>query len=202
MTSRRPQPTRPDGDGLGSVFKGIGDFLNLIEGLAEQGERQVSREREFTSPGGARGVYGFSVRMGLGGAPTVESFGNVRATTEGPVLSETREPLVDIFDEGDEIVIVAEVPGVQEKDISLDLEGDVLALSATGPKRKYEKEILLPAAVDPAGRKQSYQNGYLELRFNKTHVNKTTAKKTTANKATAGKATVRKATAKKTNGKG
>ena len=38
----------------------------------------------------------------------------------------------------------------RKTDIHLDVNGDVLALSATGPKRKYEKEILLPAAVDQA----------------------------------------------------
>ena len=105
--------------------------------------------------------------MGIGGTPTVERFGNVQDTTEGPVVSDTREPFVDIFDEGDEVVVVAEVPGVQEEDIHLDVNGDVLALSATGPKRKYEKEILLPAAVDPAKQRRSYQNGYLELRLTK-----------------------------------
>ncbi len=164
------RPTRPGGDGLGGIFRGLGDLLSLAERLAEQGEREVTQEREFSSPGGMRGVYGFSVRMGTGGAPTVERFGNVRATNEGPVVSDTREPLIDVFDEGDEVVVVAEVPGVQEKDIQLELEGDVLALSATGPKRKYEKEVLLPAAVEPSSRRQSYQNGYLELRFRKTNV--------------------------------
>lgn len=170
MASTGQRPTRPGGEGLGGLFKGLGDLLNLAERLAEQGEREVSGEREFSSPDGMRGVYGFSVRMGVGGAPTVERFGNVRTTSEGPVVSDTREPLVDVFDEGDEIVVVAEVPGVQEENIHLDLVGDVLALSATGPKRKYEKEVLLPAAVDPASRRQSYQNGYLELRFQKTNV--------------------------------
>jgi HSP20 family protein len=159
---------RADGGGLGGLFKGLGDFLNLVERLAEQGEHHVSQEREFTSPGGARGVYGFSVRLGVGGTPAVEHFGNVRATSEGPVVSETREPLVDIFDEGGEVVVVAEVPGVQEKDIHTELTGDVLVLSAAGPKRKYHKEILLPAAVDQAAHQQQFQNGYLELRFNKS----------------------------------
>lgn len=169
MTSSGGRSTRREGEGLGGVLRGLGDLLNLAERLAEQGEREVSQEREFSSPGGARGVYGFSVRMGMGGAPTVERFGNVRATSEGPVVSDTREPLIDVFDEGDEVVVVAEVPGVQEKDVHLDLDGDMLALSATGPKRKYEKEVLLPASVDPATRRQSYQNGYLELRFKKTN---------------------------------
>ena len=170
MTSSGKRPTRPEGDGLGGLLRGLGDLLNLAERLAEQGEHEVSKEGEFSSPGGARGVYGFSVRTGLGGAPTVERFGNVRATSEGPVVSDTREPLVDVFDEGGEVVVVAEVPGVQEKDIHVELDGDVLALTATGPKRKYEKEVLLPAAVDPEARRQSYQNGYLELRFKKTNV--------------------------------
>ena len=168
MTSGGTNPRRPGGDGVGGLLRGLGDLITLAERLAEQGEQATTGEREFTSPGGLRGVYGFSVRTGIGGTPTVERFGNVRDTTEGPVVSDTREPLVDVFDEGEVIVVVAEVPGVQEKDIHLEVNGDVLALSATGPKRKYEKEILLPAAVDPEGYKRSYQNGYLELRFTKT----------------------------------
>jgi HSP20 family protein len=170
MASGRQPRTSTDGEGLGNLLRGFGDFLNLVERLAEQGEREVNQQREFTSPGGLRGVYGFSVRMGVGGAPAVERFGNVRATSEGPVVSDTREPFVDVFDEGGEVVVVAELPGVQEKDINIELDGDVLGLSAVGPKRKYEKEVLLPAAVDPAARQQSYQNGYLELRFKKTNV--------------------------------
>ena len=164
----RQAAARTEGEGLGGLLKGLGDFLNLVERLGEQGEQHVSQEQEFTSSGGARGVYGFSVRLGVGGAPAVERFGNVRATNEGPVVSETREPFVDVFDEGGEVVVVAEVPGVREQDIHTELTGDVLALSATGDKRKYQKEILLPAAVDQVVHQQSYQNGYLELRFKKS----------------------------------
>lgn len=168
MTSNRQPAGHSENEGLGGILKGLGDFVNLFERLAEQGENGLNQQQEFTSPGGVRGVYGFSVRLGSGDTPTVEHFGNVRVTSEGPVVSDAREPLIDIFDEGDEVVVVAEVPGVQESDIHLELTGDVLVLSATGPKRKYEKEILLPAAVDPATRQQSYQNGYLELRFKKS----------------------------------
>ena len=176
MASGGTRPKRPGGDGIGGLLSGLGDLINLAERLAEQGEQTTTQEREFTSPSGLSGVYGFSVRTGMGGTPTVERFGNVRGTSEGPVVSDTREPLVDVFDEAEEIVVVAEVPGVKETDIHLDVNGDVLALSATGPKRKYEKEILLPAAVDQAKMRQSYQNGYLELRFAKTPKTAKTAK--------------------------
>lgn len=166
MAADRQRAGNSGGDGLAGLLKGLGDLVGLAERLAEQGER--TGEREFTTASGARGVYGFSVRMGGGGAPKVERFGNVHETSEGPVVSDTREPIIDVFDEGDEIVVVAEVPGVREEDISAELKGDVLVLSAAGPKRKYEKEILLPAPAEPGAPRQSYQNGYLELRFKKT----------------------------------
>ena len=97
MTSGKTHPKRPAGEGLGGLLSGLGDLINLAERLAEQGEHATTGEREFTSPGGSRGVYGFSVRTGIGGTPTVERFGNVRDTTEGPVVSDTREPLRATF---------------------------------------------------------------------------------------------------------
>src|SRR5262245_42766710 len=53
---------------------------------------------------GARGVYGFSIRTGRGGqgADRIERFGNSHATTEGVVVDDVHEPLVDVFDEGSE----------------------------------------------------------------------------------------------------
>jgi HSP20 family protein len=152
---------------LGGFLKGLGDLLDIVQQLSEEGEGEVSRVRELSSPSGARGMYGFSVRLGIGATPTVERFGNVRVTSQGPVVSEVREPIVDVFDEGDEIVVIAEVPGVEESGIHTELAGDVLSLSATGPKRKYQKETLLPAEVYPASKRLSYLNGYLELRFKK-----------------------------------
>lgn len=168
MAADRQGTRSTGGDGLAGILKGLGDLVSLAERLAEHGEQGTSQEREFTTSSGGRGVYGFSVRMGSGGGPKVERFGNVRETSEGPVVSDTREPLIDVFDEGDEIVVVAEVPGVREEDIHVDVNGDVLVLTATGPKRKYEKEILLPAPAEAGAPKKSYQNGYLELRFKKT----------------------------------
>ncbi len=77
---------------------------------------------------------------------------------------QVREPLVDVFDEGEQIVVVAELPGVQMADIRIQINTDVLALETTG-ERRYEKEILLPAAVDPTTIQQTYRNGILELRL-------------------------------------
>ncbi|MBI4493349.1 MAG: Hsp20 family protein [Chloroflexi bacterium] len=153
--------------GFGELFKGLGSFLDLLGQMAEEGKSEVSRSGEVHGPSGVRGVYGFSVKMGLGGAPTVERFGNIRSTERGPEVSEVREPLADVFDEGDHVLVVAELPGVVADAIKVEVKDDILSLSAEGRNRKYAKEILLPALVDPSSLRHSYQNGMLEVRLDK-----------------------------------
>jgi HSP20 family protein len=156
--------------GIGGLFKGLGDFLDVLSNLAEQaGESEVHRTGEVKIEGlgdKAKAVYGFSVRSGLGGTPKVESFGNIKASKEGPVVDDVREPLVDTFDEDAEIVIVAELPGVAEGEISVTVQDDILSIQTTGAY-KYAKEILLSSAVDPGTLSKSYKNGILELRLKK-----------------------------------
>jgi len=155
--------------GFGGLFKGLGDFVDLLSEMVEKGEEQVTRTGEFKVKGlgdKARGVYGFSVHTGIGGIPRVERFGNIRTTEEGPEVAEVREPLVDVFDEAQEIVVAAELPGVGEEEIHVDIQDDVLSLETTG-EHKYAKEILLSAPVDAANMQKSYKNGILELRLKK-----------------------------------
>jgi HSP20 family protein len=156
--------------GFGGLFKGLGNFLDLVSEMAEEeDEQEVTRKGEFRVKGlgeKARGVYGFTIRTGIGGMPKVEPFGNIRSTEEGPVVAEVREPLVDVFDEGEEIVVAAELPGVSQQDIRVEVQDDIVSLETTGA-RKYAKEILLPESVQAATLRKSYNNGILELRLKK-----------------------------------
>ncbi len=156
--------------GFGELFKGIGNFVDLLAEMSEQGESEVKRTGEIKFKGSdkLRGVYGFTIRTGIGGLPQVEHFGNIRESDEGPVVVETREPLVDIFDEGDSILVVVELPGVSEGEIQVESKDDILTLTTTG-ERKYAKEVLLPSRVDSATLKKSYKNAILEVRFTKAH---------------------------------
>lgn len=150
------------------MFKGIGNLLDLVSRMGEEGREQRSRTGTFETPGGdARGVYGFSVRLGLGGTPVVEEFGNIRETGTGPVVGEAREPLVDTMDEGDTLVVIAEMPGVEEGDISVDADGDRVEIRAATGQRKYEKGVDLPARVSGDQVESRYKNGILEVRLKK-----------------------------------
>jgi HSP20 family protein len=150
-----------------SIFQGIGNVIDLVSKLEEEAKGEVKHEREFTTSSGHRAVYGLSVRTGIGGMPTVESFGNIKKTAKGPVVEEERQPLVDIFDEKDHILIIVELPGVEEERISTNVKGDILTLSATGGDRKYYTEVVLPKDADASTLKRKYTNGVLEIRMSK-----------------------------------
>ena len=151
--------------GLGGLFTGLGNFLDLVSQLAETGE-EIRRQGEVRDPSGqVRGVYGFSVRMGMGGQPVIEHFGNIRESRKGPVVAEVREPLVDVLEEEGYIRVIAELPGVEEKSVHLGVKGDILEISAEGKDRKYHKEVLLPTVVEAAPRETSYRNGILEVKL-------------------------------------
>ena len=154
--------------GFGGLFKGIGNLLDLVSKMAAEGKPETTGAGEIEGLGGAlKGVYGFSVRMGLGGSPVIEEFGNIRETEAGPVVAGAREPLVDVLDEGDRVLVVVELPGVEEKDIQLRVAGDILEVSAAGRDRKYHKEVLLSALVDAGSLESAYRNGILEVRLAK-----------------------------------
>ena len=87
-----------------------------------------------------------------------------------PEKEGVREPLVDISEREDHLYITAELPGVEEKDIKLNVTDDKVTISADTPNRKYHTEITLPTKVAPSPIEQSYKNGVLEVKFRKKSV--------------------------------
>ena len=149
---------------FGGLFKGLGNLIDLASKLNEEG---VERSGEIGGlPNRAKGVYGFSIKT-MAGKPVVESFGNIRETARGPIVEEVREPMIDVFDEEDHILVIAELPGVSENEIKIEVAGDILNLTASDKDRKYAKEILLPGKVNPDSVKTSYNNGILEITLEK-----------------------------------
>ena len=117
---------------LGGLFKGIEKLVDLAADLEEAGG-EIKKEGEIDLSHlkeGMKGVFGFSIKTMAGGKPIVEPFGNIKKTPKGPKVEEEREPMVDVFDEKEEVVVIAEIPGISEEGISLDLKGDILEINA------------------------------------------------------------------------
>ena len=154
---------------FGGLFDGIEKLVDLAADLKEaggeikkEGEIDLSQLKE-----GMKGIFGFSIKTAVGGKPIVEPFGNIRKTPKGPTVDEEREPITDVFDEKEEVRIYAEMPGVNEEEIKINLSDDILDISAKNQDRKYHKEILLPSKVKAETLTSNYKNGIFEVRIKK-----------------------------------
>jgi len=146
------------------------DIFEEFDRIGEMMEEMMRRAFEPQTRG-ARNygpyVYGFSMSVGPDGKPVIREFGNVQKGRFRPQVREEREPLVDIMEEEKDVVIVAELPGVEKEDINLHTTEDCLTIFVDTPQRKYHKELTLPARVDPNSARASYKNGVLEVRLGK-----------------------------------
>ena len=93
-------------------------------------------------------------------------------------------PVVDMYETNDGFVLNFELPGVQEKDISLSITGDVLTVK--GERRldqelngdsylhtervygKFERSVRLPMPVQAERVRATYRDGVLEVSLPKT----------------------------------
>lgn len=98
------------------------------------------------------------------------------------LLEET--PTLDVYQEADAVVVKAEVPGMEKKDLEVSIDGDMLTVR--GEKKKEEdvhegdytyrersygflsRSVRLPTDVDAAKAKATFKNGVLTMRLPKS----------------------------------
>lgn len=153
--------------GVGGLFSGLAELVGKLSELAETGQ-ELRRTGELHGTGKElKGIYGFTVKVGLGDkAPRVEPFGNIRKDkqTGEAVVHEIREPAVDMFEEADHLLIVAEMPGISAEDVQLEFQDDLLTIAAARGEKKYRKEVLLPGAYPKEKVRLSCNNGVVEIK--------------------------------------
>ncbi|MFQ5762315.1 MAG: archaeal heat shock protein Hsp20 [Candidatus Bathyarchaeia archaeon] len=148
----------------------------LIKDMDKRVPKDYVRERKLPDGSTIREigpiVYGYSMTVGPEGKPEIREFGNIKPRMGGPGLglrgptidiTEAREPLVDVVSTDGEVKIVAELPGVEKRDIKLHATEATLTISVDKPGRRYRKELQLPEEVDVANAKSTYNNGVLEV---------------------------------------
>ena len=154
--------------GLGGMLKGLGDLVEKLHELAESGQ-ELEKTGEIRGAGQQlKGIYGFTVKVGLGQeGPRIEPFGNIGrdAKSGRTVVQEVREPVVDVFEEEEHVLVVAEMPGISQPDVRTELQDDVLTITAERGDKKYRKEVLLPASFAPEKMQVSCNNGVLEIKL-------------------------------------
>lgn len=114
-----------------------------------------------------------------------------------PEFRELREftPSVDIFEDGNDVVVKAEIPGMSKDEIDVTITDDVITIS--GEKKSEEKiekkdyfrlershgsffrSLTLPAEIQIDNAKAAFKDGVLEVRIPKTEAAKQKGKKIT-----------------------
>jgi len=74
---------------------------------------------------------------------------------------------LDVYEADDSLRVVADIPGVDKQDIDLRCDGEELTLDAAGDAREYHERVRLPARVDEHSASASYNNGILEVTFDR-----------------------------------
>ena len=108
--------------------------------------RQLERFMEDVMEGG--GFQGQAGPGGMGGG--------------APAGTDTH---VDIHEYDDHVTVIADLPGVAKADIDVSSNGSVLSIEAESGDRRYDERIQLPGTVDETTGRAKYNNGVLEVRF-------------------------------------
>ncbi|MDH5376529.1 MAG: Hsp20/alpha crystallin family protein [Candidatus Bathyarchaeota archaeon] len=87
-------------------------------------------------------------------------------TDRGRIWKEL-EPLIDVLEEKDEIIVVAGFAGFRRENLKIHVQDQRLTLSAEALDRKYHKSLNLPKRVIPDATRTTYKNGVLEIRLKK-----------------------------------
>jgi HSP20 family protein len=151
-------------------FMGEDEFEKIFEEVEKMFESSNFKDMiEEMLRGGAsnkRFVHGFSLNIGPDGKPRMQEFGNkpLKSAEGEPVISEEREPLTDIIEGDEDVAVTVEIPGVERKDIDLNVTNDnTLEIKVDTADRKYHKRLDLPCDVLPKTTKATYKNGVLDV---------------------------------------
>ena len=137
-------------------------------GLSSMSDWPERRRLPFDFEVRISGLFGgepFSFRITPEGIETRGLTGLRR--TARPTMAKEREPLVEVIEEKEYVVVTAEMPGVPKEAIKVKATETSLTISAESEGRSYYKEVSLPAKVDPKASKATYNNGILEVRLRK-----------------------------------
>ncbi|MBI2866088.1 MAG: Hsp20 family protein [Chloroflexi bacterium] len=163
---------------IGGVLDILGLRIDLGELLASPeslGKRLSELQEKLRAVAGDQAVVSGHVRTrGPWGSRefhlgTLGKTGPEASRTQSP--EEDTEPPLDIIHEPEQVVVVADVPGVGLQDMEVKLQGQVLSIATRGSaRRNYRKTLTLEGDLDPDSMSLNCRNGVLEVRIGKRKV--------------------------------
>jgi HSP20 family molecular chaperone IbpA len=78
-----------------------------------------------------------------------------------------KKHLVDVFEEEDNIVVLAELLGVDEKDVRIKADGSTLTITTENTAKKYLETVKLPAYIKRDTARVTFKNNILQVKLKK-----------------------------------
>ena len=159
--------------GLEGLFRGLAGILQMANDIAVRagdtgtGPVEVRRASSTGVPGAVNVAYGASLRVGAPVAPPRRRRATLRQNAQRePIIDDTCDPIVDVFDEGDHYLVIGELPGVDGDAVTWTVEQGVrLRIRGESAEKHYVKELALASLVSDDAAVYSCVNGVLELRL-------------------------------------
>ena len=175
------------------IHKEMNRMFDVFNDISNNAPKELVREYETKEGGKVREVgpivYGYSMTIGSDGKPHVREFGNIKSLNDSSVkkigtqpdnisqISAEREPLVDVNLTDKEVKVVVEMPGIRKEDIKVKAyDSQVEVTTSKDAQRKYHKNIELPELAEVETARSAYNNGILEITFDKKKVTKPAGK--------------------------
>ena len=80
-----------------------------------------------------------------------------------PLFKKIKGPLVDVFHEAEEVLIVIDLGGFRRGDVSLTMTPEKYSIFAKRGGQEFQEEIALPPEVDIKNCAEYFRNGVLEI---------------------------------------
>lgn len=74
---------------------------------------------------------------------------------------------IDIYEEGDTVRLVGDLPGVEKSSLDLQCDGEILTIRAATDGREMTERVRLPARVDEHSAQATFNNGVLQVSFDR-----------------------------------
>lgn len=147
----------------------FGDFEDLTRGIEPENANDDFEVKKIEGPGIRGYIFRGSFRYPAepsqrNGVPTLPKPIRPIPREPFPLRPDRRDPFVDLIEEDNNLIVVAEVPGVEKDDIKIDIVNGVLEIDAGN---RFYKEIPLPGNLDFDKVEANCSNGILEIRVPK-----------------------------------
>jgi HSP20 family molecular chaperone IbpA len=146
------------------------DIYNELERLGEMIDETMQKAFDGISEDKSvkpTRIRGFFIKVSPDGKAKLREYNDFESISDESKLVDDLEPLVDIIEKRDVLIVLVALQGVQKDDIDLRVTENCLIVSIDAEEFDWYDEFKLPTRVKPKSAFAYFKNGVLEVHLEK-----------------------------------